>query len=118
MKDLEFHKTHVNDLRIAGLSEEEQETVIVIPREGTVRVTTTNPTMLTKLKRVLSSEATDWRLVDVRIPRNASDDYHVTEVTVESDEDLVTIRAAKVTRELTDEQREAFAERMRALRSK
>lgn len=114
MKDLEFYKTHINDLHIADLSEREQETVIVIPREGTVRVTTTNPTMLTKLKRVLSSERTRWRLMDICVPRNASDDYHVTEVSVESDEDLITIRAARRTAELTDEQREQASVRMKA----
>lgn len=114
MKDLEFYKEHINDLHITGLSAEEQETVIVIPREGTVRVTTTNATMLTKLKRVLSSEATAWRLVDVCVPRNASDDYHVTEVSVESDEDLITIRQAKVRATISDEQREQAAARMKA----
>ena len=113
MKDLEYYKEHIDDLVIRTTCGEEQETVIVIPRKGTTRLSTSDNIMLTKMRRVLKDPDTGWRLVGVSVAANETDPRAVTELAFESDEKLVTIRPAKRTRELTDEQRAAIVERFR-----
>lgn len=113
MKDLEYYKEHLDDLVIRTTCAEEQETVIVIPRKGATRLSTSDNMMLTKMRRVLKDPDTSWRLVDVSVAANETDPRAVTELAFEANEKLVSIRPAKRTRELTDEQRAAIIERFR-----
>lgn len=118
MKDLEYYKEHLDDLVIRTTCAEEQETVIVIPRKGAVRLSTCDNMMLTKMRRILKDPDTSWKLVDVSVAANETDPRAVTELAFESDEKLISIRAAKKVQAMTDEQRAAQAERCRLLKKK
>ena len=113
MKDLEYYKEHLDDLVIRTTCAEEQETVIVIPRKGATRLSTSDNMMLTKMRRVLKDPNTAWRLAGVSVAANETDPRAVAELAFETDEKLVAIRPAKRTRELTDEQKAAIVERFR-----
>lgn len=110
------YSEHFQELVIKGLTIDEQETVIVIPRNGSTRISTSDNTMLTKLKRIMSQPDCDWELVSVLRAMNETDPYAVTEVTVECKDPLITIRGSKIKRELTEEQRVAMSERLKAIR--
>lgn len=73
MKDLEYYKDHLDDLVIRTTCAEEQKTVIVIPRKGATRLSTSDNMMLTKMRRVLKDPDTAWRLVDVSVAANETD---------------------------------------------
>ena len=118
MKGLEYYKEHIDDLLIKTSSIEEQETVIVIPRKGATRLSTSDNMMLTKMRRVLKDPDTGWRLVDVSVAANETDPRAVTELAFETDDKLVTIRAAKKVQSMSDEWKAAQAERCRLLKKK
>ena len=118
MKDLEYYKEHIDDLVIRTTCAEEQETVIVIPRKGTTRLSTSDNMILTKMRRVLKDPDTAWRLVGVSHSTNETDPRAVTELAFESDEKLITIRAAKKVQLMSDERKAAQAERCRLLNKK
>ena len=118
MKDLEYYKEHIDDLVIRTTCAEEQETVIVIPHKGTTRLSTSDNMMLTKMRRVLKDPDTAWRLVGVSHSANETDPRAVTELAFESDEKLITIRAAKKVQLMSDERKAAQAERCRLLNKK
>lgn len=103
MKDLKYYKEHLNDLLIKTSSIEEQETVIVIPRRGTIRLSTSDNTMLTKVRRILKTPGTDWCLVDVSHLSNESDPNIISEIAIETDKKLISIRPMKHTRPSVDE---------------
>lgn len=113
MQTKEWYREHIAELKFGGYTNEEQETVIVIPRNGTIRVSTYDNTMLTKFKRILQSPNTGWRLAAVSASQSEKDPYTVTELVFETDDPLVSIRAAKVNQNLTEEQRAAACERLR-----
>lgn len=110
------YSEHFQELVIKGLTTDEQETVIIIPRNGPTRISTSDNTMLTKLKRIMAQPDCDWKLVNVLQAMNETDPCAVTEVTVECKDPLVTIRGSKIKRELTEEQRLAMSERLKAIR--
>lgn len=95
MKDLEYYKEHIDDLIIRTTCGEEQETIIVISSKGTTWLSTSDNMMLTKMRRVLKDPDTGWRLVDVSVAANETDPRAITGLAFESDEKLITIRAAK-----------------------
>lgn len=66
--------------------------------------------------RILQQPNTGWRLVDVSASQSETDPYTVTEPVFETDDPLVSIRTAKLNREMSDEERAAISEHMRNLR--
>lgn len=113
MKDLEYYKEHIDELSIRTTCGEERETVIIIPHNGTTRLSTSDSSMLAKIRKILKDPDTDWRLFDVSHSANEPNPNLINEIAIETDEKLVAIRPAKRTRELTDEQRAAISERFR-----
>lgn len=103
MKDLEYYKEHLDDLIIRTSCIEEQETVIVIPRRGTIRLSTSDNTMLTKVRRILKTPDTDWRLVDVSHSANEPNPNLISEIAIETDKKLISVRPMKYTRPSGDE---------------
>lgn len=81
--------------RIAGVDRKDQRTVITVPRDGVISLTTSDPTMLSKLRRLFKHKDTEWRLIGVTHPPFDPFEHHVASVTVECDEPLVTLRPAK-----------------------
>ena len=106
MKDLEYYKEHIDELLIKTSSIEEQETVIVIPRRGTIRLSTSDNTMLTKVRQILKIPGTDWRLVGVSHSANEPDPNIISEIAIETDKKLVSVRPMKRTRPSADKNTE------------
>lgn len=85
---------------------EEQESVINISRtDNFLYIDTTDSTMITKLRRLLQAEGTEWELVQedsigmkVKAPKN-----------------LISLRTKTTTRNMTEEQKRQASERMKAL---
>lgn len=94
---------------ITSLPSEEQETVIVIPRTGNkARISTTDSTMKTKLDKMVDGS-------DMWICEQEDGPVKFYEAL---DKGLISFRKNKVSREMTDEQKEKAAERLRKAREK
>lgn len=119
MPDLNYYKDHLEELTMRGLSSDEQETVVVIPHTGTTRVSTTDPSVFYKFRRMLRDPGCEWKLISISRSSTYSDDpTTIVEACFETDSKLVSFRNAKITRELTDEQRAAIADRLNNTRHK
>lgn len=106
--DIKFYTDHIAELTMCGLSREEQETVIV--RKSTdsfMYVETTIPSDFTIFRR--NTIHGDWELVSVTTASGETDQYKIVSAEFKAPKSLVTFRSAK--RTLTDEQRNAIAER-------
>lgn len=85
---------------------EEQETIIIISRTSpTVRISTTDQTMVTKLNNLCEKAPDQYRLI--RTDGEYENFYEV------ADKSLISFRQKK--REVTEEQRQAAGERFRQL---
>lgn len=92
----------------------EQETVIRYGRgEDFVTVHTTDTTTMTKLDKLSENPESDWTLSETW-----SSDGDVVEKMYKAPKSLISFRTAKVTRTLTEEQRQASAERLRGYRER
>lgn len=92
----------------------EQETVINFSRnDNTCTVYTSDTTVMTKLDKLVESEkAPEWSLAAThRLP-----DGEIVGKTYKTVKRLISFRSNIVTRELTDEQKAAAAERFRKIR--
>ena len=89
-----YDKATFDSYRITGVKRSDQKTVITIPRDGIISLTTSDSTMLTKLRNILGHKGTAWRLVGVTRPLLDPFKHHIASVTVECDEPLVTLRSA------------------------
>lgn len=88
----------------------EQETVIQFNRVGdTARISTSDSTMKTKFSKLCEANPEHWKLV------SDDDVYCSYECTPKS---LISYRSKVSERELTDEQKQVMAERMRNLHTK
>lgn len=88
----------------------EQETVIQFNRVGdTARISTSDSTMKTKFSKLCEANPKHWKLV------SDDDVYCSYECTPKS---LISYRSKVAERELTDEQKQTMAERMRNLHAK
>lgn len=88
----------------------EQETVIQFNRVGdTARISTSDSTMKTKFSKLCEANPKHWKLVSY------DDVYCSYECTPKS---LISYRSKVTDRELTDEQKQTMAERMRNLHTK
>lgn len=88
-----YDKKTFDSYRITGVKRSDQKTVITIPRDGVISLTTSDPTMLTKLRNILGHKGTAWRLIGVTHPLLDPFKHHIVSVTVECDEPLVTLRS-------------------------
>ena len=118
MPDLNYYKDHLEELAMRGLSSDEQETVVVIPHTGTTRVSTSDPSVFYKFRRMLRDPGCEWKLVGIYRSSKYNDPTTIVEACFETDSKLVSFRNAKITRELTDEQRAAAADRLNNTRRK
>lgn len=117
-KPLDFYKENIQSLSFAGISTDEQETVIIFGRNGDMAsVETTDSTVLTKLKKCADTSPDEWVLTNVTASPNESDPTKITSICFKCPKKLVSLRLKSATpRELTDEERAEIAERMRGVR--
>ena len=91
----------------------EQETVIRYGRgEDFVTVHTTDTTTMTKLDKLADNPDSEWTLSETW-----SADGEVVEKMYKAPKNLISFRTAKVSRIMTDEQKQAAAERLKSYRS-
>lgn len=99
------------DLVIRGVISDEQETTVVVSRNlDQMDIYTSDNIYLTKLKKLITSNPDEWKLVDVYEGKDG-----ITGVRVRAPKNLLSLREKTVKRELTDEQREAASNRMKEL---
>ena len=98
-----------------GLSFEEQEVIIRWNRaEKVVYVYAADRTMITKMDKLCKEHPENYKCLGVS---HASDNHEIVDKRYEiADKGLITFRGARVVRELTEEQKIASAERLKALR--
>lgn len=99
-----------------GLSISEQETTIGFMRDSdTCTVYTSDSTIMTKLDKLAESEtAPHWKLKE----EHKTTDGELVGKTYETNKRLISFRANIIAREMTEEQKEAAAERMRMWRER
>ena len=104
----------VDDLGVlVGASADEQETTIVLSRtEDKMSIWTTDNTMVTKLRALMVKNPKDYKLVNISTRNGSPAAYEF-----EAPKKLLSLRADKITRTLTDEQRIALGERLKASRA-
>ena len=98
----------VDDLGLlVGIPTDEQETTIVLSRtEDKMSIWTTDNTMVTKLRALMNKSPEDYKLVNISACNGAPAAYEV-----EAPKKLLSLRN---TMNLTDEQRAALGERLKA----
>ena len=99
-----------------GLSISEQETTISFMRDSDVcTVYTSDSTVMTKLDKLAENEnSPHWKLKS----EHKTTDGELVGKTYETNKRLISFRANITTREMTEEQKEAAAERMRLWRER
>lgn len=117
-KPLDFYKENIQSLSFAGISTDEQETVIIFRRnDDMASVETTDSTVLTKLKKCADTSPDEWVLTNVTTSPFESDPTKITSICFKCPKKLVSLRLKSAApRELTDEERAEIAERMRGIR--
>lgn len=117
-KPLNFYKENIQSLSFAGISTDEQETVIIFRRnDDMASVETTDSTVLTKLKKCADTSPDEWVLTNVTTSPFESDPTKITSICFKCPKKLVSMRLKSTApRELTDEERAEIAERMRGIR--
>ena len=117
-KPLDFYKENIQSLSFAGISTDEQETVIIFRRnDDMASVETTDSTVLTKLKKCADTSPDEWVLTNVTTSSFESDPTKITSICFKCPKKLVSLRLKSAApRELTDEERAEIAERMRGIR--
>ena len=97
-----------------GLSVNEQETVVNFDRNtDKATVYTSDSTMLTKLHKLMEKNPKEWRLID-----NGRINGEIVSETFECPKRLISFRTSTTSRAMTEEQREAAAERLKKAREK
>ena len=105
---------NINDLVITGVSTDEQETTINFSRtDKEAEVYTSDNTVLTKIKNMFSSDDCEWKLKNVVKDQKGN----VVSVFFSVPKKLISLRAKTVKSSLTDEQKQAAAERLKNARS-
>lgn len=117
-KPLDFYKENIQSLSFAGISTDEQETVIIFGRnDDMASVETTDSTVLTKLKKCADTSPDEWVLTNVTTSPFESAPTKITSICFKCPKKLVSLRLKSAApRELTDEERAEIAERMRGIR--
>ena len=95
---------------------DEMETIIDTRRDDPLAyIDTSEAGTLGKLKRLLQRDPTNWKLVDYTVL--GSDPETLTSVVVSCPRRLVSFRAAKASKEYTEEEKAAIVNRLRESRS-
>lgn len=118
-KSLDFYKENIQSLSFSGVSTDEQETIIVFSRNNdTASVETTDPTVLTKLKKCADTSPDEWVLTNVTTSPFESDPTKITSICFKCPKKLISLRSKSTApRELTEDERAEIAERMRNARA-
>ncbi len=102
----------LDDLIIKGVSVEEQELVVTAMRdEDFFEAYTSDNTYLTKLKKMVAANPKDWEIENVCESRGK-----ITGVKFRAPKKLLSFRASSKINTLSDEQKAANAERLKAAR--
>ena len=118
-KSLDFYAKNIQSISFSGVSTDEQETIIVFGRNNdTASVETTDPTVLTKLKRYATTNPDEWVLTNVTTGQDESDPMKITSICFKCPKKLISLRSKSTApRELTEDERAEIAERMRNVRA-
>lgn len=114
---IKFYETNIDKLTLVGTPPSEQETIVTFER-GSDRaiIETTDPTVLTKLKKRLMSEENDgWRLESVSRPSEAAA-FRISSVCLSCPKKFVSFKFKSSSKTLTDEQRKVASERLKKAR--
>ena len=112
----DFRK-HFDEVALSGIPLDEQETVIQSSRNSDVAyITTTDSTVLTKIKRKVRNPlhddpCTDWILYDVSFRSDRTNPFDVTSLTFACPKNLAISFRNKI--EVSEERREAARERFK-----
>ena len=113
-------RTHFEEITLVGIPIDEQETVIQASRDSDVAfVTTTDPTVLTKIKRKIRNPLnedfySDWTLYDVSFRSDRGRPFDVTSITFACPKKLaISFRNKTERAEMSEERREAARERFK-----
>lgn len=102
------------DLIIRGVAIEEQEIVINSVRDQDyIDVYTSDNMYLTKLKKLVAANPKEWKLFDVYEGRDG-----INGVRFRAPKNLLSFRGKAVERDLTEEQKQAIADRLKEARQK
>lgn len=116
-QSLAFYRENIQYLTLVGSSTEEQETVVNYRRSDEYAyVETTDQTVLTKLKKLVSQNPEEWVIDNITVPKDSTSKTNITSIRVRCPKKYISYRARSIEREITEEQRQALADRLRAAR--
>lgn len=105
----------INKIQPCKCPSDEQETTIQFDRNGdSLQIWTNDSTVLTKLKKLMQINPIDWKCY---VAQKQSDGSY-TGYFFESKKSNISFKAKKKTRILSDEQKQAIAERFKKGREK
>ena len=100
----------LEDLHISGNCAEDREvTVTSVAADSRMRVYTSDDTWLTKIKKCVAANPKDWQIVNLIFHKDGT----LSGVTAEAPKGWFTLRTKAATLNLSDEEREIRAERLR-----
>lgn len=107
---MEYTKEYIEDIVFSGLCREEVETCINFSRydDNNAYIFTSDNTVLTRLKKLLLSEKSEYKIYKVF---KRGEEIHGVEVTCPKD--LISFRSGH--RDMTEEQKQAAGERMKKM---
>ena len=115
----DFFYSHLEEMSLSGVATDESETIIITRKDSPeATITTSDSTMFTKIRRniLADPEHKDWKVESFTRTTADKDPLHFVELIVTCPKKLVSIRSKTVTRELTEDQKEATRDRMSKMR--
>ena len=115
----DFFYYHLEEMSLFGIATDESETIIITRKDSPeATITTSDSTMFTKIRRniLADPEHKDWKVERFTRTTADKDPLHFVELIVTCPKKLVSLRSKTVTRELTEEQKEAMRDRMSKMR--
>lgn len=101
----------LSDLHITGNKEEDREvTITILSGESNLHVYTSDDVFLTKIKKCVQINPTEWRITRV-VKRG---DGTISGVMAEGPKGLLTLRSKRVSQNLDEEERQKRATRLKA----
>ena len=111
--------SHLEEMSLFGIATDESETIIITRKDSPeATITTSDSTMFTKIRRniLADPEHKDWKVQSFTRTTADKNPLHFVELIVTCPKKLVSLRSKTVTRELTEEQKEAMRDRMSKMR--
>lgn len=113
---IRYYPTNLNRLSLSGTAIIEQETIISIQRDSELAyIETTDPTMFTKLKKRVNENPEEWAIADITTAAGGSPDS-ITSAVFTCPKKYVSFRTKTVSREMSEEERQLAAERLKNIR--